>query len=66
MTMKQERNKEAASVSPVVSISSKYEIQSYNANYACNLHASSHQIPDVGSVQYLSRLSNVCVYMMQT
>jgi hypothetical protein len=47
----QEHNKEAATVSPVVSISSKYEIeQGDNANKAVILLASSHQIPNVGSV----------------
>jgi hypothetical protein len=47
----QENNKEAATVSPVVSISSKYEIQQGDdANYAVNLLASLHQVLDVGSV----------------
>jgi hypothetical protein len=47
----QEHNKEAATVSPVVSISCKYEIQlEIETNYAVNLHASLHQVPDVGSV----------------
>jgi hypothetical protein len=47
----QEHNKEAATVSPVVSISSKYEIQlEIETNYAFNLLASLHQVPDVGSV----------------
>jgi hypothetical protein len=47
----QEHNKEAATVSPVVLISSKYEIQQKdNANNAVNLLASLHQVPDVGSV----------------
>ncbi len=49
--MTQEHNKEAATVSPVVSISSKYERQQGdNANYAVDLLASLHQVPDVGSV----------------
>ena len=64
--MKQERNNEAASVSPVVSISSNYYgIKSYNANYARNLLASLHQIHDVGSVQILVPfVKYICVYMI--
>jgi len=63
----QEHNKEAATVSPVVSISSKYEIQQGDdANYAVNLLASLHQVHDVGSVYYMSHLLNVGVYRIQT
>jgi hypothetical protein len=46
----QEHNKEAATVLPVISISSNYEIQQRNnANYAVNLLTSLHQVSDVGS-----------------
>jgi hypothetical protein len=62
----QEHNKEAATVSPVVLISSKYEKQQGdNTNYAVNLLASLHQIPDVGRAYNLSRLLSICAYRIQ-
>ena len=49
--MKQEHNKEAETVSPVVSIfPASMRYREINANYAVNLLVSLHQIPDVGSI----------------